>query len=219
MTSEHPEFTYDPNARDVFDLREAKSIKIACRIIDELINQGDTMTDKPTRAELRNEIGTAIHKHGVACLTALLVEVMDAIESHEASLERAPWWEEVGSGYEFQAGEPYRYESRGVDARELAWVGGDTPNTSPERGTFFRDTRWQPPVKPLRVGDLIETVEQAASLPVGTITVTEGNTAFRKVGVNEWRQVTNLRTVPLADIHVADDGDRIIYLPSGDSDD
>lgn len=47
--SEHPEFTYDPNARDVFDLREAKSIKIVCRIIDEPINQGDTMTDKPTR--------------------------------------------------------------------------------------------------------------------------------------------------------------------------
>lgn len=83
------------------------------------------------------------------------------------SLERAPWWEEVGAGYEFHAGEPYRYESRGADARELAWVGGNAPNASPERGTFFRDTRWRPPVKPLKVGDVIETVEDLERLPVG----------------------------------------------------
>ena len=130
------------------------------------------------------------------------------------SLERAPWWEQVDADYEFQDGQHYRCEfTDGVSAEGR---GFGSMSLDP-RHKVFRDTRWQPPVKPLKVGDLIETVEQAASLPIGTITVTDGNTAFRKVGVNEWRQVTNLRTVPLADIHVADDGDRIIYLPSGDS--
>ena len=131
------------------------------------------------------------------------------------TLERAPWWEEVTDGYEFQPGEPWRRE-RGESAEENRAGTGFTAGDGPRYGwTYLRDARWTPPPAPLAVGDLIETEEQAESLPVETIAVSPGNTAFRKVGMNTWRQITNLRTVPLADHFMAGDGDRIIYLPNG----
>ena len=132
------------------------------------------------------------------------------------TLERAPWWEEVEVGYEFRQGEPHHVESPTGIASERPTTYAFTISTA-HQATYFRDTRWQPPVKPLKVGDLIETEEQAASLLIGTIAVSPGNTAFRKVGINEWRRVTNSPTVPLSDFEIAGKGDRIIYLPSGDS--
>ena len=129
------------------------------------------------------------------------------------TLTRAPWWEEVEVGYEFQPGEPGRHES---DRRvsERATTGLHLSIIAAERGTFFRDTRWQPPA-PLAVGDLIETEEQAASLPVGTIAVTKSNAVFRKAGMNEWRRGPDERGLRLADFEMAFADDRIIYLPSG----
>ncbi len=113
------------------------------------------MIDKPTRAELRNEIGTAIHKHEVACPTALLVEVMDAIESHEASLARAPWWEEVGVGYEFAPSEPWRTERQEEVNENLAGTGFTVEEWSRYGWTYFRDTRWTPLRPAYKVGDVI----------------------------------------------------------------
>ena len=140
------------------------------------------------------------------------------------SLERAPWWEEIKPGYEFRAGEPYREESpvRGEHGERVYEGLADRPFTlqpvvEGPRTRFFIDTRWQPPVKPLEIGDLIETEEQAASLPIGTIAVTETNEAFRKAGMNEWRRANAERGLLLSDFEMADDGDRVICLPSGDS--
>ena len=76
----------------------------------------------------------------------------------------------------------------------------------------FIDTRWTPPTPPLAVGDVIETEEQAASLPLGTIAVTQGNAVFRKVGIGAWQRVVG-KAGPFADRFMAGDGDRIIYLP------
>ena len=131
------------------------------------------------------------------------------------SLERAPWWEEVESGYEFMPGEPYRHESPSGKAGEYVTTRIHTVRAS-DPYTYFRDTRWTPPTPPLAVGDLIETEEQAASLPIGTIAVTETNEAFRKAGMNEWRRANAERGLLLSDFEMADDGDRVICLPSGD---
>ena len=122
---------------------------------------------------------------------------------------RHPKWEKVEADYEFQPGEPYRHENGYVAVERRR-------NSSFIRDgcEYFRDTTWQPPVKPLKVGDLIETVEQAALLPIGTIAVTKGNTAFRKAATNEWWWVD--KGTPIIDMHMAGYGDRIIYLPSGD---
>ncbi len=133
------------------------------------------------------------------------------------TLARAPWWEEVESGYEFMPGEPYRHESPSGKAGEYVTTRIHTARAS-DPYTYFRDTRWQPPVKPLKVGDLIDTEEQAESLPVGTIAVTRGNVAIRKVSIGEWQRLGE-RGFRIADLRMAGDADRIIYLPSGDFDD
>ena len=123
---------------------------------------------------------------------------------------RHPKWEKVEADYEFQQGEPYRRENGyvAVERRRNYSFTGDGCE-------YFRDTTWQAPVKPLKLGDLIETVEQAASLPIGTIAVSPGNEAFRKAATNEWWWVDI--DALITDIHMAGHGDRIIYLPSGDS--
>ena len=135
------------------------------------------------------------------------------------SMVRHPKWEKVEAGYEFQTGEPLRCEDKygAFEHRR------NFPITDPGDGyTHFRDTTWQPPVKPLKVGDLIETVEQAESLPIGTIAVTKSNVAYRKAGMNEWRKDLGAAS-PFADylmvvnIDMAGYGDRIIYLPSSGS--
>ena len=134
------------------------------------------------------------------------------------SLERAPWWEEVEVGYEFRQGEPHRVESPTGIASERATTYTLTISTA-RQATYFRDTRWTPPTPPpapLAVGDLIETEEQAESLPIGTIAVTKNNAVFRKEGVGAWQQV-NEEIYQIGDINMAGQGDRIIYLPRGDS--
>ena len=82
------------------------------------------------------------------------------------SLTRAPWWEEAEVGYEFRQGEPYRVELSSGVASEHTTTHIYTIHTN-SQSTYFRDTRWRPPVKPLKVGDLIETVEDLERLPVG----------------------------------------------------
>ena len=128
------------------------------------------------------------------------------------SLERAPWWEEVGVGYAFQTGEPYRVELPSGVASEHTTTHIYTIHTN-SQNTYFRDTRWQPPVEPPKVGDLIETVDQAESLPIGTIAVSRLNTPIRKVGIDAWQRVGGTAG-PFADRSMAGYGDRIIYLPS-----
>lgn len=132
------------------------------------------------------------------------------------TLTRAPWWEEVEVGYEFMPGEPYRNESPdGITSEHIA---KHTYTVLPVfKNTYFRDTRWTPPAKPLAVGDVIETEEQAASLPVGTIAVSMANKPIRKVGINEWRRADKERGLLIRDFEMAGQSDRIIYLPSGDS--
>ena len=82
------------------------------------------------------------------------------------TLERAPWWEEVGPGYRYRIGEPWRREVSNSGATE----GTIQQNKQISNGiacsdaTYFRDTRWTPP---LAVGDLIETVGDLERLPVG----------------------------------------------------
>ena len=128
------------------------------------------------------------------------------------AMVRHPKWEKVEVGYEFQPGEPHRYEDEygAVEHREHYAL------TFHDNGyVYFRDTTWQPPVKPLKVGDLIETVEQAESLPIGTIVVSRLNAPIRKANTDEWRRVD--KEALIIDIHMAGQGDRIIYLPSGDS--
>ena len=130
------------------------------------------------------------------------------------SMVRHPKWEKVEADYEFQPGEPYRHENgyTAVEGRRNHSFISDNYN-------YFRDTTWQAPVKPSKVGDLIETVEQAESLPIGTIAVSMVNEPIRKVGMNEWRLVNAERSQLVLDYMMADEGDRIIYLPSGGSDD
>ena len=111
-------------------------------------------------------------------------------------------------------GEPYRHESPSGKAGEYVTTRIHTARAS-DPYTYFRDTRWQPPVKPLKVGDLIDTEEQAESLPVGTIAVTKRNAVFRKEGIGAWQQV-NEEIYQIGDREMAGDADRIIYLPSGD---
>ena len=135
------------------------------------------------------------------------------------TLERAPWWEEVTDGNTVvPAGCPVRREVATGDATERTYASPFTVWQWLDKARVFIDTRWTPPTPPpapLEVGDVIETEEQAESLPIGTIAVSAGNTAFRKVGVNEWRRVGRT-TNSFAERFMAGDGDRIIYLPSGD---
>ena len=167
------------------------------------------MTTYPKRADWRNEIGTVIHKVG------------DVIETVE-DLERLPegtllfstqlhayWMEKEGHFVAIGS-------DRWLVADEAASYGPFTIRWLPENGGHGMTTPCNPPPAPLAVGDLIETKEQAESLPVGTITVTVGNTAFRKVGIGGWQRVGGT-DAPFADRFMAGDGDRIIYLPSGDS--
>ena len=123
---------------------------------------------------------------------------------------RHPKWEKVEAGYEFQQGEPYRHENgyAAVERRRNYSFIGDGCE-------YFRDTTWQAPVKPLKVGDLIETEEEVASLPIGTIVVSMTNEPIRKVDMDEWRRVNAGRGLLLADFEMTGQGDRIIYLPSG----
>ena len=86
---------------------------------------------------------------GLAVTDALAVAVFD-------SLERAPWWEEVGEGYEFAPSEPWRTE-RQEDANEGRSDTGFTVEEWSRYGwAYFRDTRWTPPRPVYQVGDVIE---------------------------------------------------------------
>jgi hypothetical protein len=71
------------------------------------------------------------------------------------SLERAPWWEEVGVGYEFAPGEPWRTEKQEVVNENRAGTRFTVEEWSRYGWTYFRDTRWTPPLAPLAVGDVI----------------------------------------------------------------
>ena len=132
------------------------------------------------------------------------------------TLKRAPWWEEVGSDYRFGVNEPGRIEGPVTTVEALVEECGTIDGGLGPNERMFRDTRWQPPVKPLKVGDLIDTEEQAASLPVGTIAVSRFGTPIRKASTDEWQGVDE-EIYQISDIDMAGDGDRIIYLPSGDS--
>ena len=125
---------------------------------------------------------------------------------------RHPKWEKVGVGYAFQTGEPKRVESPNGTAGENV-TAHIYIISAREQNTYFRDITWQPPIEPPKVGDLIETVEQAESLPIGTIAVSRLNTPIRKVGIDAWQRVGGTAG-PFADRSMAGYGDRIIYLPT-----
>lgn len=85
------------------------------------------------------------------------------IEKIFDTLDRAPWWEKVGVGYKFSEGEPLRREEGHQYAEEYLVV---LPLTITKSSlTYFRDTRWTPPTKPLQVGDVVETAEDLERLP------------------------------------------------------
>lgn len=79
------------------------------------------------------------------------------------SMVRHPKWEKVEAGYEFLPGELRRYENEygAVEHRR------DYPFTDHGDGyAYFRDTTWQESVEPLKVGDIIETVDDLRRLPL-----------------------------------------------------
>lgn len=127
------------------------------------------MTTQPTRADLHDKLGIAIRENGAAYPTALLVEVMDVIESHDASLERAYWWREVIDPDEMiPAGCPVRMESRD-DAREHRATHGRSRAEFSAAARVFIDARWTPPRPAYKVGDVIETVGDVKRLPNGLV--------------------------------------------------
>lgn len=79
------------------------------------------------------------------------------------SLERAPWWREVTDPDEvIPAGCPVRCERAGGIVTEYAAYEPHPPLRVPDRSTrVFVDTRWQSESEPFKVGDAIETVEDA----------------------------------------------------------
>ena len=85
---------------------------------------------------------------GLVVTDALAVAVFD-------SLERAPWWEEVGVGYEFAPGEPWRTERQDEVSESRAGMGFTVEEWSRYGWTYFRDTRWTPPRPAYKVGDVI----------------------------------------------------------------
>ncbi len=99
---------------------------------------------------------------GLVVTDALAVAVFD-------SLERAPWWEEVGVGYEFAQGEPWRTEKQEFVNENRAGTRFTVEEWSRYGWTYFRDTRWTPPPAPLAVGDVIENAEDVDHLPDGSV--------------------------------------------------
>ena len=107
------------------------------------------------------------------------------------TLERAPGWEEVGSDYGVDFGEPFREECAG-----RAWERTNKDpyrpiGSSPHQGSsfrYFRDTRWQPP---LAVGDVIETVEDLERLPLKAVFIDCDNDAWQKAGLIQFLCVTS----------------------------
>ena len=117
------------------------------------------------------------------------VKVPD-IERIFDTLDRAPWWEEVEVGYEFMPDEPYHSESPHGSVSEH--IATHTFTVLPVlKNTYFRDTRWQPPVKPLAVGDVIETVEDLERLPFKAVLTDCDNYAWQKVGLARLLCVTS----------------------------
>lgn len=137
------------------------------------------------------------------------------------SLERAPWWREVTEPDEvIPAGCPIRREELSI-VREIPiaqeWVAKDHTEMQRFRGVaecrLFIDTRWQPPVKPLAVGDVIETEEQAASLPVGSVAVLE-EIAYQKDSSGDWCPASNC-ALRFGDEEVV--GVVVLYLPPAEA--
>jgi hypothetical protein len=145
---------------------------------------------------------------GLVVTDALAVAVFD-------SLERAPWWELTGGGYRFQPGEPWRSESPNGVARE--GVTGPTGFRQWGGYPLFRDTRWTPPLAPLAVGDVIETVEDLERLPVGAGIVDCREKLARKGYEQRWNYAnlsgesygseSMMRRAPITVIYVPKVGD------------
>ena len=128
------------------------------------------------------------------------------------SLTRAPWWEEAEVGYEFQDGQPYRCElADGVNGEGSAF---GSMSLDP-RHKVFRDTRWQPPVKPPKVGDVIEECTDE-TLPadgvglvdaLGTVAqIFDDTIMWTNRGEDEWSSLLQ-RHLPITVIYVPKVGD------------
>lgn len=109
----------------------------------------------------------------VVTKSVLAVEWTDAISSATNvvtavfdTLERAPWWGEVEEGYTLREGEPIRRE---FGDHSYEGVFKSSVKLAMKPHAVFRDTRWTPPVPPvlpLAVGDVIETVEDLERMPL-----------------------------------------------------
>lgn len=95
---------------------------------------------------------------------------------------RADWWREVTDPDEvIPAGCPVRRE---VGRAATEWIEDGCESVRRTSGAhaprYFRDTRWTPPLPPLKVGDVIETVEDLERLPVGAGVVGEDGDIAQK---------------------------------------
>lgn len=159
---------------------------------------------------------TAIYSEdGTAVLTKSEVEAIFD------SLEHAPFWREVTDPDEvIPAGCPIRREELSI-VREIPiaqeWVAKDHTEMQRFRGVaecrLFIDTRWTPPAKPLAVGDVIETEEQAASLPVGSVAILE-EIAYQKDSSGDWCPASNY-ALRFGDEEVV--GVVVLYLPPAEA--
>lgn len=82
---------------------------------------------------------------------------------------RAEWWREVTDPNEIiEKGRWYRVESN--DSASESRCSRDTPRSNWYEGAnVFVDSRWTPPVPPLKVGDKVTSVEQLEVLPIGSV--------------------------------------------------
>lgn len=91
------------------------------------------------------------------------------------SWDRAPWWFPVPAGYRFRDGEPIRFEG-GNRSEESIVVG---LFTVPPKGTYFLDTRWNPPAT---VTDVLTRADELKRLPDGSLLVDFSNRGWQKSG-------------------------------------
>lgn len=148
-----------------------------------------------------------------------VLALLDEIERLRGACDRAWWWEEADEDYVFSAGEPYRRERvDGVlETKEALVRGYIRVRGYAKVFRFFRDTRWTPPRPPLKVGDVIETVEDLERLPVSAGVVDIDGDLAQKRDDGRWHYAMSrfawqfdfglLRYGPLTVAHLPKAGD------------
>ena len=92
---------------------------------------------------------------------------------------RADWWVEVTDPNEIiEKGRWYRVESNDSASEYLADIDRPVSTWLPSANVFV-DSRWKPPVPPLKVGDTVTTAEQLDALPNLSVIVSMDGQAWQ----------------------------------------